>query len=98
MGGPYLPAVHEPRPAPLYANCSTASTLVAAQQLGLLRVRPNILRCASVPYNSTQYEPDHRKNDERCMIATEIFVVFDEAAAAVQPAVGALYDPGLGNT
>src|SRR3984893_6162314 len=61
-----------------------------------LRVRPGILRCACVPYNSTQHEPDHRENDERCMIAAEIFVVFDKAAATVQPAVGTLYDPALG--
>src|SRR4029450_11564555 len=26
---------------------------------GRLRVRPNILRCARVPYNSAQHEPDH---------------------------------------
>jgi hypothetical protein len=40
-----------------------------------------ILRCARVPYNSTQHEPDHRENDECCVIAAEIFVVFDESAA-----------------
>src|SRR5262249_830598 len=61
-----------------------------------LRVRPDILCCAQVPYNSTQHQPDHPENNERGVIAGEILVVFDKPSATIKPAVGALNDPTLG--
>ena len=61
-----------------------------------LRVRPNILRYACVPYNSAQHAPDHCENDETDVAAGEVLVVLGETAATAHPTVGALNDPSLG--
>ena len=61
-----------------------------------LRVRPDILRGARESYNSAQHEPDHRENDETDVVAAEVLVVFSEASATTEPAVGPLNDPALG--
>src|SRR5215475_12286655 len=63
---------------------------------GGLRVRPNILRCARVPYNSAQHEPDHCENDETNVAAGEVLIVLGESAATPHPTVAALNDPSLG--
>src|SRR5262245_44278585 len=39
---------------------------------------------------------DHRENNECCVIAGEVLVVFDKPSATVKPAIGALNDPTLG--
>jgi hypothetical protein len=45
---------------------------------------------------SVQHEPDHRENDKTDVVAGEVLVVFSEASAMTEPAVGPLNDPALG--
>jgi hypothetical protein len=61
-----------------------------------LRVRPGILSAGCEPYNSTQHEADHCKNDETDVATREVLVIFDNAPAAAKPAIRALNDPALG--
>jgi hypothetical protein len=60
------------------------------RDIGDVRVRPDILRGARESYNSAQHEPDHRKNDKTDVVAGEVLVVFSEASATTEPAVGPL--------
>ena len=77
---------------PHWAHCQDSS-----RRRGLrLRVRPNILRYACVPYNSAQHAPDHCENDETDVAAGEVLVVLGETAATAHPTVGALNDLSLG--
>src|SRR5262245_41016642 len=61
-----------------------------------LRVRPGILLAGCEPYNATQHEADHCKNDETDVATREVLVIFDNAPAAAEPAIRALNDPSFG--
>src|SRR6516225_4452473 len=80
----------------LITSAFRSKTLTPYAPSSNLRVRPNILRYACVPYNSAQHEPDHCENDETDVAAGEVLVVLGETAATAHPTVGALNDPSLG--
>src|SRR5215467_62316 len=61
-----------------------------------LRVRLGILPAGCEPYNSTQHEADHCKNDETDVATREVLVIFDNAPAAAEPAIRALNYPAFG--
>src|SRR5215467_4031212 len=75
---------------------STASGCASASSRSDLRVRPGILLAGCEPYNSTQHEADHCKNDETDVATREVLVIFDNAPAAAEPAIRALNYPAFG--
>src|SRR5262245_44999602 len=86
--GRHIAKVSPPKWHPMQSKC--------AYGRGRVRVRPGILPAGCEPYNSTQHEADHCKNDETDVATREVLVIFDNAPAAAEPAIRALNYPAFG--